>query len=94
MILPSTALNINKSSNDSNKHLNTVKRKLGVSTDFNPEPNKQATEAVFLVKEKQLIFYILNSSLVSSAPLQKHLGLILDEKRIIRHHLKLIICYI
>ena len=50
--------------------------------EFNPDPSKQATEALFSCKKStanhpQLIF---NGSVVAKVSNQKHLGLILDEK--------------
>ena len=57
---------------------------------INPDPTKQATEVIFSRKRKPTSHPTLyfNNSPVASAPLQKHLGLILDEKLSFAHHLK------
>ena len=56
---------------------------------FNPDSNKQATEVVFSHKRTRTnhpnLFF--NNSPVTTAPFQKHLGLILDEKLNFSHHL-------
>ena len=56
---------------------------------FNPDSNKQATEVVFSHKRNPVnhptIYF--NNSPVVTAPFQKHLGLILDEKLNFGHHL-------
>ena len=57
--------------------------------NFNPDPNKQATEVLFSHKKKSVTHPALYFSDVPivSAPLQKHLGLILDGKLTFAHHL-------
>ena len=56
---------------------------------FNPDSNKQATEVVFSHKRTRTNHPTLyfNNSPVATAPFQKHLGLILDEKLNFSHHL-------
>ena len=56
---------------------------------FNPDPNKQATEVIFSRKRKPVNHPALyfNDTPVATAPFQKHLGLILDEKLTFGHHL-------
>ena len=56
---------------------------------FNPDPNKQATEGIFSRKKKSVLHppLIFNGSAVESAPSQKHLGLILDTKHCFVEHL-------
>ena len=56
---------------------------------FNPDPNKQATEVVFSHKKKPANHPPLyfNDSIVLSSSIQKHLGLVLDEKLTFDHHL-------
>ena len=52
----STVFNINKSSEDLNKDLTTVKNwAFQWRMVFNPDPNKQATEVIFFAKGNQLI---------------------------------------
>ena len=86
----STVVDINKSGEDLNNDLNTVKNwAFQWKMTFNPDPNKQATEVKFshkikLVSHPSLYF---NNSLVSVQPSQKHLGLILDDKLSFEQHL-------
>ena len=56
---------------------------------FNPDPNKQATEVIFSRKKKLVLHppLIFNGSPVESSPSQKHLGLILDTKLCFDEHL-------
>ena len=86
----STVHDIVKSSEDLNKDLDTVKDwAFQWRMNFNPDPNKQATEVVFSRKKKTdnhpTLYF--NESPVATAPRQKHLGLILDEKLTFSHHL-------
>ena len=60
---------------------------------FNPDVTKQAQEVIFSRKRSsinhpQLSF---NGAIVQKAPVQKHLGIFLDEKLSFNHHLKYII---
>ena len=80
-----------KSSEDLNKDLDVVKDwAFQWRMNFNPDPNKQATEVVFSRKRKTDNHPILyfNDSPVATAPMQKHLGLVLDEKLTFSHHLQ------
>ena len=56
---------------------------------FNPDPNKQATEATFSHKKIPVNHPVLyfNDNPVLRSSSQKHLGLILDEKLNFAHHL-------
>ena len=56
---------------------------------FNPDPNKQATDVIFSRKKKLVLHppLIFNGSPVESAPSEKHLGLILDTKLGFDEHL-------
>ena len=71
------------SANDLNHDLNIILQwAYQWKMEFNPDPSKQATEALFSCKKStanhpQLIF---NGSVVAKVSNQKHLGLILDEK--------------
>ena len=86
----STVYDIVKSSEDLNKDLDTIKDwAFQWRMSFNPDPNKQATEVIFSRKRKPDNHPVLNfnDSPVETAPMQKHLGLILDEKLSFSHHL-------
>ena len=56
---------------------------------FNPDPSKQATEAIFSHKINKVNHptEYFNASPVTTAPFQKHLGLFLDKKLNFGHHL-------
>ena len=72
-----------KSSEDLNKDLETIKDwAFQWRMSFNSEPNKQATQVIFSRKKKPDNHPVLNFNdlPVASAPMQKLLGLILDEK--------------
>ena len=58
---------------------------------FNPDPNKQAAEVIFSRKKHKVNHPILffNNSPVTTTPIQKHLGLVLDEKLNFGHHLSM-----
>ena len=86
----STVFDVNKSSMDLNKDLTTIKNwAFQWRMTSNPDSNKQATEVIFSRKRKPVNHPALyfNNSPVASAPLQKHLGLLLDEKLTFGHHL-------
>ena len=86
----STVSNINKSSEDLNRDLTTINNwAFQWKMDFNPDPTKQATEAIFSRKNKPVNHPTLyfNNSPITCAPFQKHLGLFLDEKLTFGHHL-------
>ena len=86
----STVRDITKSSMDLNQDLNTIKKwAFQWKMDFNPDPNKQATEVIFCHKTKPVNHPPLyfNESIVVSLPIQKHLGLVLDKKLTFEHHL-------
>ena len=57
---------------------------------FNPDPSKQAQEVIFSRKTKKEVHPTLyfNNLPVQKTPIQKHLGLILDEKLSFNQHLK------
>ena len=57
--------------------------------DFNPDPNKQATGVIFSYKIVPVNHPTLfsNDSPIPTAPFQKHLGLVLDEKLNFGNHL-------
>ena len=79
----STVLDINKSSENLNRDLENIRKwAFQWKMTFNPDPNKQATEVIFSHKKKPIMHPVLyfNEAPIFSAPLQKHLGLILDEK--------------
>ena len=86
----STVLDINKSSEDLNKDLNTIKEwAFQWKMSFNPDPNKQATEVIFSRKKNPFLHPTLffNRLPVASEQSQKHLGLTLDKKLKFDHHL-------
>ena len=86
----STVTDVSKSSEDLNNDLDTVIHwAFQWRMSFNPDPNKQATQVVFSRKRKPVNHPVLyfNDSLVLAVPMQKHLGLILDEKLTFSHHL-------
>lgn len=87
----STVFDVTKSGEDLNVDLTTVENwAFQWRMAFNPDPNKQATEVIFSrkiesVNHPDLYF---NNLAVTSAPVQKHLGLFLDKKLTFNHHLK------
>ena len=86
----STVLDINKSSEDLNKDLNTIKDwAFQWKMSFNPDPNKQATEVIFSRKKNPVLHPTLffNRLPVASEQSQKHLGLVLDKRLKFDHHL-------
>ena len=60
---------------------------------FNPDVTKQAQEVTFSRKRIPINHppLIFNGSIVKKSPVQKHLGVFLDEKLSFNHHLKFII---
>ena len=56
---------------------------------FNPDPNKQATEVIFSRRRNHVNHPVLhfNETPDKTAPFQKYLGLILDEKLTFGHHM-------
>ena len=86
----STVRDIARSSKDLNQDLFSVKNwAFQWKMAFNPDPNKQATEVIFSHKKKpdkhpSLYF---NGAPVACSSIQKHLGLVLDEKLTFDHHL-------
>ena len=56
---------------------------------FNPDPNKQAQEVIFSTKLKKVcsILALCFNNNVSQASLQKHLGLMLDNRLTFDKHL-------
>ena len=86
----SKVVDVNQSSQDLNDDLNIVKNwAFQWKMTFNPDLNKQATEVVFSHK-KQIVTHptlYFNNTPIVTAPFQKHLGLILDNKLNFAHHL-------
>ena len=56
---------------------------------YSTDPNKQTTEVIFSRKRNHVNHPVLyfNETPVKTAPFQKHIGLILDEKHTFGHHL-------
>ena len=61
--------------------------------NFNPEPSKQAHEAIFSRKSKNVLHppLVFNNANVSSCKSQKHLGILLDSKLTFEEHYKTIL---
>ena len=86
----STVLDITRSSNHLNQDLSTIKNwAFQWKMVFNPDPNKQATEVIFSRRRNHVNHPVLhfNETPVKTAPFQKHLGLILDEKLTFGQHM-------
>ena len=86
----STVFDITRSSQILNQDLCTIKNwAYQWKMVFNPDPSKQATEVIFSHKINKVNHPTLyfNSSPVTTAPFQKHLGLFLDNKLNFGHHL-------
>ena len=85
----STVRDIARTSKDLNQDLLSVKNwTFHWKMAFNPDPNKQATDVIFSHEKKpdkhpSLYF---NGAPVSCSSIQKHLGLVLDEKLTFDHH--------
>ena len=80
------------STNDLNKDLEMIHNwAFQWKMNFNTDPTKQAQEAIFSRKAKELPhrFLVFNNAKVTSIH-QKHLGIILDFKLTFENHLKMV----
>ena len=86
----STVYDVTRSSESLNRDLSTIKDwAFQWKMSFNPDPSKQASEVVFSRKRSPTDHPILvfNESTVVKTPIQKHLGLFLDNKLTFDHHI-------